>query len=93
MSNMDPKLVDVRTIERNIERGLLSAADYQAYLDGLEDCSEFSAPSEVMFTYSDQDDQSADEANVAAVSASEAANAKAGARKAKPRRKRTTKRK
>ena len=91
MSNLEPKLVDVRTIKRNIERGLLSAQDYQDYLDSLEDSAEFSAPSEVVFTYSDNQAQETNEAAVVAAPAQDAEASNATARKAKPRRKRTTK--
>ena len=56
MSTIEPKLVDVRTVKRNIVRGLLSAADYQQYLDGLEDCAELAETSEVVFTYSSDED-------------------------------------
>jgi len=91
MSNLEPKLVDVRTIERNIERGLLSAQDYQAYLDSLEDSAEFSQQSEVMFSYSDTADPSATDAAVRAAPAGEVDTPKG--RKTKAKRKRTTKRK
>ncbi|NOY26633.1 MAG: hypothetical protein GXP62_12230 [Oligoflexia bacterium] len=31
---------DTRTVRRHITSGLLTEADYQAYLDGLEDCAD-----------------------------------------------------
>ncbi len=37
MAKLDAQLVDRRTVERNIEKGLLSREDYQAYLKGLAD--------------------------------------------------------
>ena len=35
--NLDEQLVDRRTVERNIQKGLLTRADYEAYLGKLED--------------------------------------------------------
>jgi len=37
-------LYDVRTIERNIHRKLLSREDYQRYLESLEDCADRATP-------------------------------------------------
>ncbi len=31
------RLFDVRTLERNIKKGLITREDYNAYLEGLED--------------------------------------------------------
>jgi hypothetical protein len=40
MASIDERLVDKRIVERNIERGLLSDADYQRYLKELTDMEE-----------------------------------------------------
>ena len=37
MSEPKDKLVDKRIVERNIRKGLLSAQDYESYLERLED--------------------------------------------------------
>ena len=39
----DPRLYDVRNIERNIKRGLLTRKDYEKYLKGLPDSKEKAA--------------------------------------------------
>lgn len=33
------QLFDLRTVERNIEHGLITRAEYQAYLEGLDDAA------------------------------------------------------
>jgi hypothetical protein len=45
------KLFDIRTVERNISRGLVNKADYQAWRDSLEDCSANMEPSRVTLTH------------------------------------------
>lgn len=35
--NLDEQLVDRRTVERNIQKGLLTRKDYDKYLDKLKD--------------------------------------------------------
>jgi len=40
----DPHLYDVRNIERNIKRGLLSRKDYEKHLKGLPDSKEKALP-------------------------------------------------
>lgn len=37
MASIDERLVDKRVVERNLERGLLSADQHKRYLDGLAD--------------------------------------------------------
>jgi hypothetical protein len=37
MASIDERLIDKRIVERNLERGLLSAEQRKAYLDGLPD--------------------------------------------------------
>ena len=39
----DPRLYDVRNVERNIKRGLLSRKDYEKYLKSLADSKEKAA--------------------------------------------------
>jgi len=39
----DPRLYDVRNIERNIKRGLLSRKDYEKFLKGLPDSKDKAA--------------------------------------------------
>ncbi len=38
--NVDDKLFDSRTVEKNIAKNLTTRKDYQKYLDGLSDESE-----------------------------------------------------
>ena len=42
----DPRLYDVRNIERNIKRGLLTRKDYEKYLKGLPDSKDKAAAHE-----------------------------------------------
>ncbi|MBO6940254.1 MAG: hypothetical protein JJ863_35100 [Deltaproteobacteria bacterium] len=37
MAKIDEQLVDRRTVDRNIEKGLLTRKDYEAYLGKLKD--------------------------------------------------------
>jgi hypothetical protein len=41
-----PRLFDVRTIERNIRKGLTTRKDYEKYLKSLPDAAEKAAPLE-----------------------------------------------
>ncbi len=36
----EERLLDIRTIERNIKAGKVSQEDYQKYLESLEDCAD-----------------------------------------------------
>ncbi len=36
----EDRLLDIRTIERNIKAGKVSQEDYQKYLESLEDCAD-----------------------------------------------------
>ncbi len=36
----EERLLDIRTVERNIKAGKVSAEDYQKYLESLEDCAD-----------------------------------------------------
>ena len=38
--NLDEKLVDRRTVERNIQKGLLTQKDYEGYLGKLKDAED-----------------------------------------------------
>ncbi len=42
--NLDEQLVDRRTVERNIEKGLLTRKDYDKYLDKLKDVEDNAEP-------------------------------------------------
>ena len=40
MTTKNERLFDVRTLDRNIKKGLITEAEYQAYLESLTDASE-----------------------------------------------------
>ena len=40
------KLMDVRTVQRNIKAGKVSKEDYATYLEGLEDCADLADETE-----------------------------------------------
>ena len=40
----NPKLFDLRVVERNIHKGLITREEYQAHLGALEDSEERSEP-------------------------------------------------
>ena len=42
----EDRLLDIRTIKRNIKAGKVSQEDYQKYLDSLEDCADESEETE-----------------------------------------------
>lgn len=42
--NLDEQLMDRRTVERNIEKGLLTRKDYDKYLDKLKDVEDNAEP-------------------------------------------------
>ena len=42
----DNKLMDVRTVERNIKAGKISKEDFAQFLEGLEDCAELADETE-----------------------------------------------
>ena len=52
------RLFDVRTIERNIKKGLLTRKDYEKHLKALADAAEKVAPVEEHFGDDDDDDVS-----------------------------------
>jgi hypothetical protein len=41
---IDPRLFDLRNVERNIKRGLITRKDYEKYLKSLEDAKDKIAP-------------------------------------------------
>ena len=42
----DNKLMDVRTVERNIKAGKVSKEEYAKFLEGLEDCADLADETE-----------------------------------------------
>ena len=42
----DNRLIDIRTVERNIKAGKVSKEEYAKYLEDLEDCAELAEESE-----------------------------------------------
>lgn len=55
------RLFDVRTVERNIEKGLITREEYNEYLESLEDASDKSAVIEAEFEEGVLDDDEEDE--------------------------------
>ena len=49
MSTIDERMFDKRVVERNIKRGKITRAQYEAWLASLEDCSELSEDTETVF--------------------------------------------
>ena len=59
------RLLDVRTIERNIKAGKVSREDYQKYLDSLEDSADESEETEtqmILHVADEESDADGDEA-------------------------------
>lgn len=48
-ANKRDRLFDLRTVERNIEHGLITREEYEAHLAGLEDATDKGAPVEASF--------------------------------------------
>ena len=42
----DTRLIDIRTVERNIKAGKVSKEEYAEYLENLEDCADLAEESE-----------------------------------------------
>ncbi len=61
---MSDKLYDARVVERNIKSGALSQADYDKYLEGLEDCADLAdeTETEMVFNASEDEDDTAETA-------------------------------
>ena len=51
----NPRLFDVRTIDRNIRKGLTNRKDYEKYLKSLPDVAEKAAPPEAISAEADDD--------------------------------------
>ena len=49
MSQIDERLFDLRIVERNIKRGKVTRAQYNAWLESLEDSAEQSTETETVF--------------------------------------------
>ncbi|MFT5680667.1 MAG: hypothetical protein ACI8RZ_001573 [Myxococcota bacterium] len=49
MSNIHERMFDKRVVERNIKRGKVTQAQYDAWLASLEDCTELSEDTETVF--------------------------------------------
>jgi len=58
----DDRLLDVRTVERNIKAGKVSREDYQKYLESLEDCADMGEPTETQMILHRQGDEEEAEA-------------------------------
>ncbi len=59
---MTEKLYDSRVAARNIKSGALSQADYDKYLEGLEDCADLAEETETEMVFTSQDEgEDADE--------------------------------
>ncbi|HEY0707966.1 MAG TPA: hypothetical protein VGG33_14275 [Polyangia bacterium] len=56
-----PRLFDVRTIERNIRKGLTTRKDYDKYLKSLPDVAEKAAPNEPALADIDDDEDDFDD--------------------------------
>lgn len=46
------QLFDVRTVERNIARGKITRAEYEAWLETQEDCADLAENAGTVFTHS-----------------------------------------
>ena len=63
---MTEKLYDSRVVERNIKTGALNQADYDKFIDGLEDCADLAEETETQMVFTSQDaDENADESTEA----------------------------
>ena len=57
MEKKDESLFDIRVVERNIRRGLITKEEYEQYLESVEDCIDIAAAVEATFSSSDQVDE------------------------------------
>ena len=46
MSDLNTDTIDLRVLESSLQRGLISQEQYDAYLEGLEDCAELGEETE-----------------------------------------------
>jgi hypothetical protein len=51
------ELFDLRTVERNLSRGLVSKKAHKAFLDGLEDCADLGEEAETVFAHTIKDEE------------------------------------
>lgn len=58
----DYRLLDVRTVERNIKAGKVSHEDYKKHLESLEDCAEMSEATETQMILHRKDEEEEAEA-------------------------------
>lgn len=58
----DYRLLDVRTVERNIKAGKVTREDYQQHLESLEDCAEMGEATETEMILHRKDDEEEAEA-------------------------------
>jgi hypothetical protein len=56
MSRMDEKLVDRRTVERNIQKGLISQKEYDTFVQTLPDVKDLGEVIDVGAAGDDEDD-------------------------------------
>lgn len=67
MAQIDETLFDSRVVERNIEKGLITREDYDAYLGGLDDLADDAVDIEseyevgVLDDEEDEEDETEDE--------------------------------
>ena len=50
------ELFDIRTVDRNVKRGLVTGEAHQAFLEGLEDCADLAEEAETMFAHTVKDE-------------------------------------
>jgi len=58
----DYRLLDVRTVERNIKAGKVSHEDYKKHLESLEDCAEMGEATETQMILHRKDEEEEAEA-------------------------------
>jgi len=69
------RLFDVRTVERNIKKGLVTRKDYEKHLKALSDLADQVAPAEGDGPVDDDDDLDVEDEAPAAVAAAPASGA------------------
>jgi hypothetical protein len=50
------ELFDIRTVNRNVRRGLVSEDAHKAFLEGLEDCADLADEAETVFSHTIKDE-------------------------------------
>ena len=56
---IDENMYDRRIVSRHIKRGLVDDAEYQKYLESLEDCAELSEDCETVFSQRAEEEEEA----------------------------------